>query len=433
MTQHVQHIIHKRDGNAHDLKQFRAFLTAYTQGEVPDYQMAAWLMAAWLRGLSAAETACLTEAVRDSGACLNLQHIDRPKVDKHSTGGVGDKTSLVLLPLLAAAGVCVPMMSGRGLGHTGGTLDKLEAMPGMNVRLPTERYLQILETLGGVFMAQTDAIAPLDRKLYALRDVTGTIESIPLITASIIGKKATEDLDALVLDVKCGNGAFMREPAQAHALAQSLVQAAKRLGMRTVALITDMNEPLGAWIGNAVETREALAMLRGEAVEPRFQAVTLQLAGEMLQAAQPALTVAAARAILEQHLRDGSACERFMQVAIAQGVSPATCANLPACLAPAPVAQEIRAPRSGILQQFDTARIGRLLGALGAGRAALTDVIDPAIALQLHVHLGDPVNAGAVLATLYTRSSISTQDFVECMQIGDGPCVPSPLVLERIC
>lgn len=432
MTQHVQHIIHKRDGNAHDLKQFRAFLTAYTQGEVPDYQMAAWLMAAWLRGLSAAETACLTEAVRDSGACLNLQHIDRPKVDKHSTGGVGDKTSLVLLPLLAAAGVCVPMMSGRGLGHTGGTLDKLEAMPGMNVRLPTERYLQILETLGGVFMAQTDAIAPLDRKLYALRDVTGTIESIALITASIIGKKATEDLDALVLDVKCGNGAFMREPAQAHALAHSLVQAAKRLGMRTVALITDMNEPLGAWIGNAVETREALAMLRGEQVEPRFQAVTLQLAGEMLQAAQPALTVAAARAILEQHLRDGSACERFMQVAIAQGVSPATCANLPACLAPAPVAQEIRAPRSGVLQQFDTARIGRLLGALGAGRAALTDVIDPAIALQLHVHLGDPVNAGAVLATLYTRASISTQDFVECMQIGDGPCVPSPLVLEKL-
>ena len=432
MTQHVQHIIHKRDGNAHDLKQFRAFLTAYTQGEVPDYQMAAWLMAAWLRGLSAAETACLTEAVRDSGACLNLQHIDRPKVDKHSTGGVGDKTSLVLLPLLAAAGVCVPMMSGRGLGHTGGTLDKLEAMPGMNVRLPTERYLQILETLGGVFMAQTDAIAPLDRKLYALRDVTGTIESIPLITASIIGKKATEDLDALVLDVKCGNGAFMREPAQAHALAHSLVQAAKRLGMRTVALITDMNEPLGAWIGNAVETREALAMLRGEAVESRFQAITLQLAGEMLQAAQPALTVAAAHAILEQHLRDGSACERFMQVATAQGVSPATCANLPACLAPAPVAQEIRAPRSGILQQFDTARIGRLLGALGAGRAALTDVIDPAIALQLHVHLGDPVNAGAVLATLYTRTSISTQDFVECMQIGDGPCVPSPLVLEKL-
>jgi len=363
---------------------------------------------------------------------LNLQHIPQPKVDKHSTGGVGDKTSLVLLPLLAAAGVCVPMMSGRGLGHTGGTLDKLEAMPGMSVQLPTERYLQILETLGGVFMAQTDAIAPLDRKLYALRDVTGTIESIALITASIIGKKATEDLDALVLDVKWGNGAFMREREQAHALAQSLVQAATRLGMRTVALITDMNEPLGAWVGNAVETREAMTMLRGEPVEPRFQAVTLQLAEEMLRAAQPAMTAAAARTALDKHLRDGSAYERFVQIITAQGVSPATCANLPACLAPAPVPNEMRAPRSGIFQHCDTARLGRLLGALGAGRATLTDVIDPAIALQLHVHVGDTVSAGTVLATLYTRSSISTQDFVECMQIGDAPCVPSPLVLEKL-
>jgi pyrimidine-nucleoside phosphorylase len=433
MSQHVEHIIHKRNGHAHNVAHLRKFLAAYTRGEVPDYQMAAWLMAAWLRGLNADETACLTEAVRDSGARLSLDHISLPKVDKHSTGGVGDKTSIVLLPLLAAAGVCVPMMSGRGLGHTGGTLDKLEAIPGMTVQLPTERYLEILEQRGGVFMAQTEAIAPLDRKLYALRDVTGTVESIALITASIIGKKATEDLDALVLDVKYGSGAFMREQEQAHALAHSLVQAATRLGMRTVALLTDMNEPLGEWAGNAVEIREALAMLRGEAVEPRFYTVTMQLAEEMLRAAQPHLTAAAARATLERLLKNGSAHERFERIIAAQGVAPATLAALPDCLAHAPVATDIRAPRAGVLQRMDTTRIGRLLGALGAGRATLTDAIDPAIALQMRARIGTRVAAGEVMAVVYARTAISPHDFVECMDVGDDACTPSPLILERLC
>ena len=427
----VEFIMEKREKKAHSKNDMQKFFADYINEQIPDYQVAAWLMAAFLNGLNTDEKICLTETVINSGERFDLAHIPKPKVDKHSTGGVGDKTSIVLLPLLASLDVCVPMMSGRGLGHTGGTLDKLESIPGMTVQLSKEEYIKIMEEHGAVFMAQTEKITPLDKKLYALRDVTATVESIPLITASIIGKKMTEDLDALILDVKFGNGAFMKNLDSARELAQSLVDTSEGLGVKTIALLTDMNEPLGEFVGNSVEILESINMLQGKKVENRFYEVTLQLAEQMLISAFPDKKNDA-RKILEQKLADGSAYEKLLQIICSQGVKKETADALPNSLPLAEKRVKITAKQSGFISAIDSYRIGRLMVELKAGRMKITDKIDFAIGLQLFKHIGDEVSADDTLAELIVHEELDTSRFSNCFTITDSPVQKSNVVQEKI-
>lgn len=427
----TEFIIRKRDGGAHTPAEVREFFAGYLRGEVSDYHVAAWLMAAFLRGLSVEERVALTRAIIESGEKLDLGHIEAPKVDKHSTGGVGDKTSLVLVPLLAAMGICVPMMSGRGLGHTGGTLDKLEAIPGMRVELALEDYVGILERHLGVFMAQTGAVAPLDRKLYALRDVTGTVESIGLITASIIGKKACEDLDGLVLDVKWGRGAFMRSIEEARTLARSLVDTANLCGIKTCALITDMNQPLGMCVGNAVEVEEAVKFLRNEAVDERLREVTLRLAEEMCRQAFSGER-GSWRVKLEECLKSGRAYERFEEIVAAQGVSGEVLRGLPRSLPRARERVIVRARTSGVLHGIDTYRFGRLLVALGAGRVRVTDKINHGVGAYVHKRCGEEVRAGEVVAEIFAQQSVDPQPFEECFEVSEERYQSPPLIVEEV-
>ncbi len=410
----VEFIARKRDGKNHSKENMSVFFRKYVENEIPDYQVAAWLMAAFINGLSKNEKVWLTEAVLNSGDRFDLSHIDKPKVDKHSTGGVGDKTSLVLLPLLVSMGVCVPMMSGRGLGHTGGTLDKLESIPGMTVQLPKEKYIKILEKLGGVFMAQTPKITPLDKKLYSLRDVTGTVESIELITASIIGKKAAEGLDGLVLDVKFGNGAFMKNIDDAKNLAQSLVETAEGLGVKTVALNTDMNQPLGEYVGNSLEVIESINMLKGQKVEQRFYDITLDLAEKMCCLAFPEEDEIQWRKKLIFKLESGAAYELFEKIIEAQGVNPVTIKSLPDSLPIASETIEIKSEKSGVLKSVDTYRLGMLMVDLKAGRKKITDEIDFGIGLKINKKINDKIETGDVLAELMANERISTVSFAKC-------------------
>lgn len=428
----VEFIMQKRNGPQHDRESFMDFFNGYVTGDIPDYQMAAWLMAAFLNGLTTEEKVWLTEAVIQSGDQFDLSHIQAPKVDKHSTGGIGDKPSIVLLPLLASIGVCVPMMSGRGLGHTGGTLDKLESIPGMTVQLPKEQYLEILEKHNGVFMAQTPSIAPLDKKLYALRDVTGTVESVALITASIIGKKMTEDLDGLVLDVKYGNGAFMKTIEAARELAESLVDTSNEMGVSTVALITDMNEPLGEYVGNSVEVLESIAMLKGERVDSRFEHIVLSLAQEMCHAAYPEDEETDWHVTLVDQLKSGKAYEYFERIIEAQGVSAETVKTLPNCLPLASECVTVTASADGYISEIDTYRIGRLMVSLKAGRMKVTDTIDPSVGLRMLVHAGAQVKEGEPVAELLVNELIDPDEFNECFTISDKKPVFHDLIRERI-
>src|ERR1700719_3175949 len=311
----------KRDGVELSRDEMESLVNVYTRGDIPDYQVSAWLMAVVLRGMSRAETAALTDAMLRSGEVLDLSSLPAMKVDKHSTGGVGDKTSLVLAPLAAAAGVVVPMISGRGLGHTGGTLDKLEAIPGFNVNLPVAQFRRILETCGCAMIGQTAEIAPADRKLYALRDVTGTVESPYLICASIMSKKLAEGIDALVLDVKTGSGAFMKSEKDAAFLAELMVETGERMGKQVVALITDMDQPLGNMIGNALEVVEVVDVLRGEGAEDLLQ-LCPELAGWMLHLGGVTESVSAGKKQSEKLIASGKALERFRQMVELQGGDP---------------------------------------------------------------------------------------------------------------
>jgi pyrimidine-nucleoside phosphorylase len=398
-------IIRKRDGGRLEPEAIAALVAAYTAGEVPDYQMAAWLMAAFLRGLDRDEAAALTRAMLHSGEVLNLSDLPGVKVDKHSTGGVGDKVSLVLAPLVAACGVPVPMISGRGLGHTGGTLDKLEAIPGFRTALSVGEYRDVLARTGCVMIGQTEQIAPADRKLYALRDVTGTVESIPLIAASIMSKKLAEGIDALVLDVKSGRGAFMKEETEARLLAETLTGISRDFGKPTVALLTAMDAPLGRAVGNWPETAEATRVLRGEPPAggpvPDLLEVTLALAAEMLvlggAAASPEEGVRKA-----QHALDaGLAFEKWVELVEAQGGDLAVLDDPDAREGSAPVA-EIRAPgdAEGYVASIDALALGRAAVALGAGRRRKEDAVDPAAGFVVHRTVGEPVAPGEVLVTV---------------------------------
>ncbi len=428
-------IARTRDGLSLESTELREFVLAYTRGDVPDYQMSAWLMAVYLRGLTPDEASALVDVMLHSGTVVDLSDVAGRKVDKHSTGGVGDKISLLLAPLVAACGARVPMISGRGLGHTGGTLDKLESIPGFTTGLGLDRYRSQLAELGVVMIGQTAEIAPADRKLYALRDVTATVESIPLIAASIMSKKMAAGLDALVLDVKVGRGAFMRTPERARELAQTMVQIGTRHGVETTALLTRMDAPLGRAAGNWPEVAETIRCLKGDAQGAEdVVEITIALAAEMLRMAQIADSAEQGAEQARAALADGSAWDRFVQLVEVQGGDVRTLEDPDARQAQSP-AIVVEAQRSGVVTDIDARKIGDLTVALGAGRRAKEDDVDPLAGVVLHASIGDRVEAGQPLATLYSHLD-ETEAFSRALrasvEVGDQvPDVPR-LLIERI-
>jgi pyrimidine-nucleoside phosphorylase/thymidine phosphorylase len=424
----------KRDAGSLTREEIFFLIGEHTRGALPDYQMAAWLMAVCWRGMTPAETADLTEAMLRSGQTLDLSGLPGKKVDKHSTGGVGDKTSLVVAPVVAAAGLVVPMISGRGLGHTGGTLDKLEAIPGFNVRLSLADFRRALGEVGCALVGQTAEIAPADRKLYALRDVTATVESIPLITASILSKKLAEGIDALVLDVKVGSGAFMKDPASARHLAESMRTIGTRMGKRVVALLTSMDQPLGRAVGNALEVAEAIETLKGGGPED-FRALCRELTAWMLVLGGAAAKVEEGRARFDELVRSGAAAQKFRQIIQRQGGEPRVVDD-PKALPQARQRKEYPAPAGGILARVDAERIGRAAMALGAGRARVEDTIDPAVGLIVHKKVGDRVDPGEPLATLHYNDEArlaEARHYLEgAFTLAAAAPAPAPLILETL-
>ena len=393
---HIPSLIEKkRDGGALTAEEIRALIGGYVGGDVPDYQMAALAMAVFFRGMDDAETTVLTMAMRDSGDVFSWPAGTPPKVDKHSTGGVGDKVSLILAPLLACEGVWVPMISGRGLGFTGGTLDKLESIPGFRVNLAWPEMLGQLENVGCFIAGQTDSLCPADRKLYALRDVTGTVASLPLIVASIMSKKLAESLDRLVLDVKFGRGAFMQKREDAQKLAEAMVAVGCGAGVETHALLHPMDQPLGCTAGNALEVAECVDVLHGGG-PPDLIDLTLDLAGRL---------VPASREDLEKHLRDGSAWRKFVTMVGAQG-GDASALEKMRTIHRAPLVTDIPAPAEGRLEKLDALEIGRLCVELGAGRAKAGDAVDFAVGVECLRKEGDKVSRGEPVLRVHSRAAV---------------------------
>ena len=392
----------KRDGQELSRAEIESLIEGYTRGTIPDYQVAAWLMAGVLRGFTRQETAALTEAMLHSGEVLDLSEFSPQKVDKHSTGGVGDKTSLVLAPVVAAGGLLVPMISGRGLGHTGGTLDKLESIPGFNVHLSLAEFRRVLRGCGCSMMGQTEEIAPADRKLYALRDVTGTVESPNLICASIMSKKLAEGIDALLLDVKTGSGAFVKREEQAELLAELMVETGERMGKRVVALITDMDQPIGHKVGNALEVDEVLEILRGNGPSDLRQ-LCLELAAWMFQLGGVSDGLAEGRKIAAQLIDSGRGLEKFREMVELQG-GDLSVIDHPAKLPRASGSQEILSPAKGFVAAIESEGIGIAGVILGGGRERKEDSVDPSVGIVLHKKVGDAVGHGEPLATLYYNS-----------------------------
>lgn len=389
----------KRDGGELSHEEIAFLVNGYTQGHIADYQMSAFLMAVFFRGMSAAETVTLTQQMIHSGVIVDLSELPGRKVDKHSTGGVGDKTSLILAPLAAAAGVWVPMVSGRGLGHTGGTLDKLESIPGFRVGLTLDEYKRVLKTTGLVLIGATKEIAPADKKIYALRDVTATVESIPLITASILSKKVAEGIDGLVIDVKFGNGAFMKSFEQARQLAQSLASVGRGLGLDIRVLLTDMNQPLGQAVGNVLEVIECIEVLKGRGPAD-VKYLSVELAAHMVLLGQKASSLDEARSLIEQHINTGAGLERLRAVIAAQGGDPLIVDDY-ARMPQAAHRTEVVAPVDGFVADIKAETIGLAAMQLGAGRELIDSVIDPAVGIVLHKKVGDHVQVGQSLATIY--------------------------------
>ena len=392
-------IVKKRDGQALTTEEIRYVVDGYTRGEIPDYQMSAMLMAIYFRGMDRRETLDLTMAMMHSGETLDLSGVSGVKADKHSTGGVGDKTSLVLVPMVASLGVKMAKMSGRGRGHTGGTLDKLESIPGFNINLPMERFLENVDRVGMVIAGQTANLDPADKKLYALRDVTGTVPSIPLIVSSIMSKKLAAGADVIVLDVKCGDGSFMKTLDDARELATEMVEIGKMAGRKTVAVITDMDEPLGHAVGNALEVKEAIATLRGEHKSELLE-LCLTLGACILTQAGLAADDAAARAMLEQTITDGSALRKLAEFVAAQDGDPAAIYD-PSLLPAAPVQMEVPSPASGYVRHIAATDVGRVSMRLGGGRATKDSTIDYGVGIVLHKKVDEPVAAGESLATIH--------------------------------
>ena len=427
----------KRDGESLEAETLEAFLRAYLSGEVRDYQMSAFLMATYFVGLDERETDVFVRTMLESGTTLDLSHIEGPRVDKHSTGGVGDKVSLVLAPLAACLGLHVPMMSGRGLGHTTGTLDKLEAIPGFRTRIALDEFVKILDRVGCAMIGQTEEIAPLDRIVYGLRDVTGTVPVRPLIAASIMSKKLAEGLTGLVLDVKVGSGAFLPEEDRALELAHTMVGIGRARGLPTVALLTAMDRPLGRAIGNALETIEAIECLRGEG-PPDLRALVVRQVAEMLRVGGLAADdLEATEGLVVRALDSGEALERFGRLIEAQGGDPSVIDD-PTAIRTASERRVVLADHAGIVRSIEPRALGQEVIALGGGRVSVDQEIDLGVGFVLDVTVGDTVAIGDRLGTVFGREAGSTEAAAERLRevvtVGDEDAapLPRPLVSHRI-
>ncbi|NOX18186.1 MAG: thymidine phosphorylase [Chlorobi bacterium] len=396
----VELIKKKRNGLTLTNEEINYLITSYVKGKIPDYQFSAFLMAAFLKGMNKEETSYLTKAMLYSGKAIDLSSVKGKKIDKHSTGGVGDKTSLILAPIVAAAGVNVPMISGRGLGHTGGTLDKLEAIPGFRTDINLRRYKQILEKCGAVMIGQTKDIAPADKSIYALRDVTGTIESIPLITASIMSKKLAEGIDGLVLDVKTGSGAFMKRTADAKKLAASLIETAESFDKKVVAFITDMNQPLGNYIGNWLEVYESVMTLQGGLTED-LNEVTFNLIAAMLILGGKAKTIEEGIEIAQYEIRSGRAFDKFLEIVKLQKGDVSYLKN-PEKYPRSKYEEKIYSEKTGYIKAIDNYSIGLAALELGAGRKTLTDKIDAKAGIIFYPKIGKRIKKGELTAKIFT-------------------------------
>jgi pyrimidine-nucleoside phosphorylase len=420
----------KRDGVELSQAEIEGLVGAYTKGDIPDYQVSAWLMAVVLKGMTRPETAALTDAMLHSGEVLDLSSLPARKVDKHSTGGVGDKTSLVLAPLAAAAGIAVPMISGRGLGHTGGTLDKLEAIPGFNVNLSVAEFRRLLEVCGCAMIGQTAEIAPADRKLYALRDVTGTVESPYLICASIMSKKLAEGIDALVLDVKTGSGAFMKSEKDAVFLAELMVETGERMGKEMIALITDMDQPLGNMIGNALEVVECVEILRGKGPED-LRELCIETAGWMLYLGGASSSVAEGKQQSAKLISSGKALDKFQRMVELQG-GDARVIDDAKRLPQAKHTMKIASAKAGYVASMQCEQIGTACVILGGGRERKEDSVDPSVGIVLHKKVGDRIAAGEPIATIHydaeSKATRARQLIEASCEIAETPPAKRPLI-----
>ncbi|WP_017728158.1 pyrimidine-nucleoside phosphorylase [Halalkalibacterium ligniniphilum] len=423
----------KRDGHELTKEEIEFVIEGYTNGDIPDYQMSAFAMAIFFQDMTAAERSYLTMAMVESGDQIDLSQIEGIKVDKHSTGGVGDKTTIALAPLVAAVGVPVAKMSGRGLGHTGGTIDKLESIPGFSVEITTEKFLELVNQNKLAVVGQTANLTPADKKLYGLRDVTATVNSIPLIASSVMSKKIASGADAIVLDVKTGSGAFMKELDQAKDLAQAMVEIGKHLGRNTMAIISDMNQPLGYAVGNALEVKEAMDMLRGEGPED-LRELCLTLGSQMVYLAKKASSVVDARKQLEDVIASGKALETLKTFIRAQNGDPSVVQE-PEKLPHASHLFEVKADKNGTVSAILADKIGTAAMLLGAGRATKESEIDLAVGIVLHKKIGDSVTAGESIATLHSNKE-QVQDVIDMVTkaytISDTAVAKPTLIYDEI-
>ena len=429
-------IARKRDGEVLEKADIEQFVTALTQDRLSDAQVGAFAMAVFLKSMTTDECAALTLAMRDSGAVLewDRDRLSGPIIDKHSTGGVGDCVSLMLAPMLAGCGAHVPMISGRGLGHTGGTLDKLSSIPGYDTEPETDRFRNVVEKIGCAIIGQTAQLAPADRRLYAIRDATATVESIPLITSSILSKKLAAGLEALVMDVKTGNGAVTADPALARRLAESIVSVAGRAGLNTVAVITDMSQPLAPAIGNALEIEETVAYLTGVRRDPRLHEVVMTLGQELLLASSVVKDAKDGRRLLDTALDSGEAAERFEKMVAALGGPADLLTSFPRCLPTAPIVCAVDADEPGMIVSMDARALGQTVVELGGGRTHPTDVIDPAVGIDHCARIGDTVDRGSVLCRVHARTQAdaehASQRVRAAFAVGTQPVQHAPLVRE---
>ncbi len=430
----VELIRKKRDGKTLDENEIGFLISSYTKNKIPDYQFSSFLMAAFLNGMNKEETAALTKAMLYSGKVIDLKSIPGVKIDKHSTGGVGDKTSLILAPIAAAAGINVPMISGRGLGHSGGTLDKLESIPGFRTDLNLSEYKRVIKKCGAVLIGQTKDIAPADKLIYSLRDVTATVESIPLITASIMSKKLAEGIDGLVLDVKTGSGAFMKNPEDAQALAQSLIDTAKSFGKKVIALITDMNQPLGNYIGNWLEVYESIKVLRGE-VRCDLLELSKTLSGAMIFLGGKASSIEEGKEISQKLIDEGKAFEKFLEIVKLQGGNVKLIEH-PEKYPKAKVVDKVVCIEEGYLKSVNNFEIGMAALELGAGRKTKEDEIDFKAGIIFNKKIGDLVKKGEIIAELHTSSEAKYKnvksDFYNYLEFSSQKILPPELIKKTI-
>src|SRR5215467_4939658 len=423
----------KRDSGEHSREEINFLISGYTRGEIPDYQMSAWLMAAWIRGLSRPEIAALTEAMLRSGEVVSFPEIAGRKVDKHSTGGVGDKTSLILAPIVAAGGLSVPMISGRGLGHTGGTLDKLESIPGFNTSLTLAGFRRVLGECGMALIGQTAEIAPADKKIYALRDATSTVENVGLICASIMSKKLAEGIDALVLDVKTGSGAFMQKEGDSVRLAELMVETAERMGKKAVALITDMDQPLGRFAGHSHEVIESVEVLKGRGAAD-LRDLSVELSAWMFYLGERTGTVDEGRGLALKLVASGEALDKFRQGIALQGGDARVVEDY-SRLPQAKRRAEVGSLASGFLAATNCMEFGVALATLGGGREKKEDQIDPGVGLEFHKRIGDRVTAGETLVTIHynseSRLNEARQRIAESLQFSNQP-PPAKRLIRRL-